>query len=81
MYISKLHVFRHHIASPVVSTEIFPHVSTGFNDSVPAMREATVKSMLLLAPKLSDAILDNQLLRHFAKMQVTVLVALLRMNV
>ena len=29
-----------------------------------------VKSMLLLAPKLSETLMDNQLLRHFAKMQM-----------
>ncbi|KAF8070341.1 armadillo-type protein [Lyophyllum atratum] len=43
--------------------------STGFSDTVAVIREATTKSMILLAPKLSDRILNNDLLRFLAKMQ------------
>jgi SCY1-like protein 1 len=43
---------------------------TGFADAVPVIREATVKSVLLLAPKLTDRILNNDLLRHLAKTQM-----------
>lgn len=53
----------------VVNNDIFPHVASGFSDTVDAMREQTVKSMLHLAPKLSPASFDNVLLKHFAKLQ------------
>jgi hypothetical protein len=43
---------------------------TGFADAVPVIREATVKSVLLVAPKLTDRILNNDLLRHLAKTQM-----------
>lgn len=33
------------------------------------IREATVKSVILLAPKFSDRVLNNDLLRHLARMQ------------
>ncbi|KAF8909893.1 armadillo-type protein [Mucidula mucida] len=49
--------------------KIFPHLQTGFSDTVALIREATVKSVILLAPKFSDRVLNNDLLRHLAKMQ------------
>ncbi|KAF5370779.1 hypothetical protein D9758_002135 [Tetrapyrgos nigripes] len=52
-----------------VDTKIFPHLQTGFSDTVDVIREATVKSIILLAPKFSDRTLNNDLLRHLAKMQ------------
>jgi hypothetical protein len=58
-----LHLFIDHLAEGLVSEQIFPQLSTGFTDSVPAMREETVKAMLLVVPKLTAAIVDNQLLR------------------
>ncbi|KAG6829451.1 hypothetical protein H0H92_004511 [Tricholoma furcatifolium] len=52
-----------------VSDKIFPHLSTGFSDTVAVIREATTKSIILLTPKLNDRILNNDLLRFLAKMQ------------
>ncbi|THV06735.1 ARM repeat-containing protein [Dendrothele bispora CBS 962.96] len=52
-----------------VDSKVFPHLQTGFSDSVAVIREATVKSIILLAPKLTDRVLNNDLLRHLAKMQ------------
>ncbi|KAH9813027.1 hypothetical protein DFH28DRAFT_897391 [Melampsora americana] len=56
----------------VVVDKIWPNLLTGFADTVPLIREATVKSILVLAPKLSERILNNDLLRHLAKTQVDV---------
>ncbi|SJK97742.1 uncharacterized protein ARMOST_00995 [Armillaria ostoyae] len=53
----------------MVDSKIFPHLQTGFSDTVAVIREATVKSVILLAPKLSDRVLNNDLLRHLARMQ------------
>ncbi|KAL5484849.1 CEX1 [Sanghuangporus weigelae] len=52
-----------------VSDKIWPHLQTGFTDTVAVIREATVKSIGLLYPKFNDRILNNDLLRHLAKMQ------------
>ncbi|KAK2849543.1 hypothetical protein Q5P01_009377 [Channa striata] len=38
-------------------------------DTNPAIREQTVKSMLLLAPKLNKTNLNQELMRHFAQLQ------------
>ncbi|CAK5281427.1 unnamed protein product [Mycena citricolor] len=52
-----------------VDTKVFPHLQTGFSDTVAVIREATVRSITLIAPHLSDRILNNELLRFLAKMQ------------
>ncbi|GAA5949077.1 hypothetical protein JCM10213_007084 [Rhodosporidiobolus nylandii] len=52
-----------------VVERVWPHLLTGFGDVVPVIREATVKSILLIAPKLNDRILNNDLLRHLSKTQ------------
>ncbi|PPQ98450.1 hypothetical protein CVT24_004129 [Panaeolus cyanescens] len=53
-----------------VSEKIFPHLQLGFSDTVPLIREATLKSISLLAPKLTDRLLNNDLLRLLAKTQM-----------
>ncbi|KAI0688043.1 armadillo-type protein [Cytidiella melzeri] len=52
-----------------VSEKIWPNLQTGFNDTVPVIREATVKSITLLADKFNERILNNDLLRFLARMQ------------
>ncbi|ORX48387.1 ARM repeat-containing protein [Piromyces finnis] len=54
----------------IINDKIFPQIVTGFNDTSSIIREATIKSILLLGPKLSDRIINNDLLRHLAKLQV-----------
>jgi SCY1-like protein 1 len=53
----------------LVSEQIWPHLQGGFSDTVPIVREATVRSILHIYPKLSERILNNDLLRHLARMQ------------
>ncbi|KAK7057436.1 kinase domain-containing protein [Favolaschia claudopus] len=52
-----------------VDSKIWPHLQTGFSDTVAIIREATVRSIILISPLLSDRILNNDLLRFLAKMQ------------
>ncbi|OCF38137.1 SCY1 protein kinase [Kwoniella heveanensis BCC8398] len=54
----------------IVQEKVWPNLITGFADTVPVIREATVKAVFPLAPKLSDRILNNDLLRLLAKMQM-----------
>ncbi|KAG9031938.1 hypothetical protein FRB95_002074 [Tulasnella sp. JGI-2019a] len=53
-----------------VTDKIWPNLQTGFGDTVAVIREATVRSIILIAPKLSDRVLNNDLLRHLAKSQM-----------
>eukprot|EP00041_Stephanoeca_diplocostata_P027424 m.753721 g.753721 ORF g.753721 m.753721 type:complete len:388 (+) comp23173_c0_seq11:614-1777(+) len=46
-----LPIFIEHLSHSLVSEKIFPSIATGFTDSVPAMREESVKSMLLVVPR------------------------------
>ncbi|EIW72262.1 hypothetical protein TREMEDRAFT_26372 [Tremella mesenterica DSM 1558] len=52
-----------------VQDKIWPHLITGFADTVPVIREATVKAIYPLASKLSDRMMNNDLLRLLARMQ------------
>ncbi|KAH9945690.1 armadillo-type protein [Amylocystis lapponica] len=53
----------------IVVEKIWPHLQTGFTDTVAIIREATVKAIILLSDKLNERILNNDLLRYLAKMQ------------
>lgn len=53
-----------------VEEQIYPHVATGFTDSNAYLRELTLKSMLVLGPKLSQRTLNQSLLKFLAKLQV-----------
>ena len=61
--------FADKLTTKDVVERVWPHLMTGFGDVVPIIREATVKSILLIAPKLNDRILNNDLLRLLAKTQ------------
>ncbi|KAG6370974.1 armadillo-type protein [Boletus reticuloceps] len=52
-----------------VVDKIWPNLQSGFTDTVPVIREATIRAIVLLSPKLSDRILNNDLLRHLARLQ------------
>jgi SCY1-like protein 1 len=40
---------------------------TGFTDVAPLVREQTVKAVLTVVPKLSDRVINGELLRYLAK--------------
>ncbi|RHZ40813.1 hypothetical protein DYB31_001681 [Aphanomyces astaci] len=60
----------HFDAKLVNSPVIFDNICTGFNDTMPLLRELTMKSVLHIADKLSDANLNQKLMKYFAKLQV-----------
>ncbi|KXS19203.1 ARM repeat-containing protein [Gonapodya prolifera JEL478] len=53
----------------VLNDKVFPQIVLGFSDTIPFMREHTLKSMLLLIPKLNERTINNDLLRYLAKLQ------------
>ena len=55
---------------------MYPHVATGFSDSNAYLRELTLKSMLVLAPKLSQKTLTQSFLKFLAKLQVSLTLAM-----
>ncbi|KAK7207817.1 armadillo-type protein [Myxozyma melibiosi] len=57
------------VPNKIINDKIFPEVLTGFSDLAPAIREQTVKSVLIFVPKLSDRNINNDLLRSLARTQ------------
>mmetsp|Transcript_3142 Transcript_3142/g.5521 ORF Transcript_3142/g.5521 Transcript_3142/m.5521 type:complete len:736 (-) Transcript_3142:274-2481(-) len=54
-----------------VNNQIFPAYTTGFQDTQsPALRDLSVKNVLLISDRLNDRNLNTQLMSHFAKLQV-----------
>nr|CAB3265905.1 N-terminal kinase-like protein [Phallusia mammillata] len=65
----QLPLFVEHLQPAVVNSQVFPNMITGFMDTNPAIREQSVKGMFLLAPKLNENNLNNELMKHFARLQ------------
>lgn len=62
--------FIDHIPNKTVTNQVFPNVATGFTDTVPIIREQTIKSILYLVPKLSERVINYDLLKYMAKLQM-----------
>ncbi|KAI5269971.1 ARM repeat-containing protein [Aureobasidium subglaciale] len=66
-----------HMPQKIVTNGIYPQMVksrrkekyrvTGFTDLAPLVREQTVKAVLVVVPKLSDRIINGELLRYLAK--------------
>lgn len=54
----------------VIESQIYPPVSNGFTDENAYIRELTVKAVLTLAPKMKQATLNQNLLKHLSRLQV-----------
>eukprot|EP00741_Cyanophora_paradoxa_P002368 tig00000601_g2294.t1 len=59
-----------HCTMSLVNDKIFPQVCNGFSDQFPQLREATVKSLLHLGPKLPVRTLHQAVLKYFGKLQI-----------
>ncbi|KAK8355586.1 hypothetical protein V6Z12_A05G300400 [Gossypium hirsutum] len=62
--------FGESLSAQVVDEQVYPHVATGFADTSAFLRELTLKSMLIVAPKLSQRTLSGSLLKYLSKLQV-----------
>ncbi|GFP89379.1 probable inactive serine/threonine-protein kinase scy1 [Phtheirospermum japonicum] len=58
------------LSSQIVDEQVYPHVANGFSDTSAFLRELTLKSMLVLAPKLSQRTVSGSLLKFLSKLQV-----------
>ncbi|CAJ0582548.1 unnamed protein product, partial [Mesorhabditis spiculigera] len=63
--------FATHLTPQIVNEKIFSNLATGFSDTSPAVRESTVKAMVSLAEKLNVHNLNNELMKHLARLQGT----------
>lgn len=68
--LSHLDTIIGNLDSNQISNSIWTPLSQGFTDSVPQLREATVKSLIHFGPKLSQSIVNGDLLKFLAALQV-----------
>ncbi|KAI4372883.1 hypothetical protein MLD38_011065 [Melastoma candidum] len=62
--------FGESLSAHTVDEKVYPHIATGFSDTSAFLRELTLKSMLILAPKLSQRTISTSLLKFLSKLQV-----------
>lgn len=67
--LQQVELFVEHLTPTIVNDQIFPSIVNGFMDNNPVVREHTIKSMLHLASKLNYRNLNEELLKHFARLQ------------
>ncbi|XP_060590266.1 N-terminal kinase-like protein, partial [Ruditapes philippinarum] len=67
--LQQIEMFVEHLHAGTVNDKIFPSIVTGFMDTNPVVRESTIKAMLHLAPKLNYKNLNEELMKHFARLQ------------
>ncbi|XP_010667551.2 uncharacterized protein LOC104884573 isoform X1 [Beta vulgaris subsp. vulgaris] len=58
------------LSAQTVDEQVYPQIATGFNDTSAFLRELTLKSILVLAPKLSQRTMSGSLLKYLSKLQV-----------
>ncbi|KAK4473052.1 hypothetical protein MN116_004244 [Schistosoma mekongi] len=61
--------FVQHLQIKCVETQIYGPVSAGFTDTHPIVREATVRAMIHLAPKLPNKLLNENVIKHITTLQ------------
>ncbi|XP_052275886.1 N-terminal kinase-like protein isoform X2 [Dreissena polymorpha] len=67
--LQQIDMFVEHLQAQTVNDKIFPNIVSGFLDTNPVVRESTIKAMLHLAPKLNYKNLNEELMKHFARLQ------------
>ncbi|CRG85191.1 putative inactive serine/threonine-protein kinase scy1 [Talaromyces islandicus] len=55
------------LSQKLVTDKIFPQMTSGFTDVAPVVREQTVKAVLTVIGKLSDRVINGELLRFLAR--------------
>ena len=68
--LESLDLYVPHLTARVVEEQIYPPLSAGFSDENAYVRELTLKAVLPLAPRLSQATLTQGLLKHLSRLQV-----------
>lgn len=68
---TNLDLFTAHLDDNQINTVVFPSLCTAFQDmQAPALRDASVKSVLNVSARLTDKNLNSVLMSHFARLQV-----------
>ncbi|WIA22885.1 hypothetical protein OEZ86_009825 [Tetradesmus obliquus] len=68
--LESIDTYGQHLTTDVIEGQIYPPLSAGFTDENAYIRELTLKSLLVLAPKMRQATLTQNLLKHLSRLQV-----------
>ncbi|KAF6265414.1 armadillo-type protein [Scenedesmus sp. NREL 46B-D3] len=68
--LESIDTYGQHLTTDVIEGQIYPPLSAGFTDENAYIRELTLKSILVLAPKMRQATLTQNLLKHLSRLQV-----------
>lgn len=68
--LSNIESFAEHLTPSLINDKIYTNLALGFSDLSPKLRELTIRSIVVLAPKLSSGIINTEVLRHFARLQL-----------
>lgn len=67
--LDSLSVVAANVEDAFIQEAVYQKYASGFTDSSPGIREATLKASIFLAPKLSSRQLNGELLRFYARLQ------------
>eukprot|EP01125_Pyxidicula_operculata_P013606 TRINITY_DN4510_c0_g1_i1.p1 TRINITY_DN4510_c0_g1~~TRINITY_DN4510_c0_g1_i1.p1 ORF type:complete len:848 (-),score=229.52 TRINITY_DN4510_c0_g1_i1:70-2613(-) len=67
--IENIKAYAQHLSPSLVNDQVYPAVSQGFLDPIPAYRDLTVKAVVELVPKMNVNNINNHLLKCLAKLQ------------
>lgn len=67
--LKEMETYAEFIPANLINDQIFPNLVQGFLDSNPIIREQTVKSIYYMAPKLNSQNLNEEVMKHFARIQ------------
>lgn len=68
--LSNIETFAEHLTPALLNDKIFANLAAGFSDISPKLRELTIRSIVVLAPRLNSNIINTEVLRHFARLQL-----------
>lgn len=67
--LQKMEEFINYLQPSVINNQLFSSIAQGFLDTSPVIRDETIRCMQYLAPKLNHHNLNEEMLKHFARLQ------------
>lgn len=69
LLLDHLESFLEKLSDKLIQDVVFAHFASGFADTMPELRERTLKASILLIPKLTTRQINNDLVRNYARLQ------------
>ncbi|KAI3634440.1 hypothetical protein MIR68_008044 [Amoeboaphelidium protococcarum] len=68
--LESLHLYIGKLDKAVINDKIFPNLVNGFNDQIPVVREASLKSLVVIVEYLSERSINTELVKCLEKCQM-----------